>query len=161
MDESIIECPKCKENILISDILKFDDANNLTNKNIGFFLWYPWLWGWPWWGWGWRWRYYRFGSSSKEMKKIEIDSITKSQFQNYKKKNGVQNTSISPSIDPTQTKVMKTIATPEGKKYSCIWNNKMNKADCDHYIDSNNLIAWIEFGYQKGEPLCPQCKKEE
>jgi len=60
MDESIIECPKCKENILISDILKFDDANNLTNKNIGFFLWYPWLWGWPWWGWGWRWRYYRF-----------------------------------------------------------------------------------------------------
>ncbi len=158
MDSASVQCPNCEKKLTISDILKPDDAKDLTdNKNIGFFFWWWWwrpYYYYPYW-------YYRFGSSSKEMKKIEIDNITKSQFQNYKKKNGVQNTSISPSIDSTQTKVMKTIATPEGKKYSCIWNNKTNKADCDHYIDSNNLIAWIQYGYQKGEPLCPQCKKEE
>ena len=132
------------------------------NSNIGyyypFFLWYPWFY-YPYYPY----YYYYYerlpanknftlffgGIPEKDLQKIKMDHSTH------------QINKIGESLNQSQNIGLGSIRTHEGEAYSTIWNKSANQSDCNHYIRTEMMQIWLEYGKDKANPLCPVCAEDK
>ena len=131
---------------------------------------YGWLWGYP----GWYDPYYGYYpyllANGKATLEIKLNSAGKAEFNAASSTfadipiNAESHRDGRPSADAASTSeptgyAIRTAALSDGKEYACVISQSTGNPICDHYVDKEALVRWIQHPQRKeGDPRCPACR---
>jgi len=129
------------------------------NANIGyypFYFWYPWFYYtyYPYY-------YYYERLPAGQNLTLFFGGIPKEDLQNLRGRGEYRISDIGKSLDSSAKMGLKTIKTDKGDDYSTIWDKTSNKSKCNHYIKTDMMLIWLEYGKDKGDALCPACEENK
>ncbi len=151
-------CSHCKESISAEDVflssapedgktdIFVNPSDGTGNEKVGLFLFW-WWWWWPW----------LFLANEDDKVKISFKQVSRREFESDSNTD-LPRHELGKSFHSSEPVHLKTIRTPSDETYSCII--KQGTYMCDHFVDSDIFLSWLEYGKREEDPFCPQCLQD-